>query len=372
MIKRIAALALAMSLLVSAGSALADDYKQINSKEKRGIKLTKVTDNKMQPGISPTTGLRLSDYEDIPDTFLGLAVTGEYLPMLVQIDNSDGGVENLAQWGMIYSDLIYESPLYRTGQTRLSVLYSDLLPDDVGPVRSARVGHVYLAAEWYGGFVHYGGQTKEGSNINDVMKKVGIKRNWNRFDGTDGAKDWNKYFNPRKNRPSPHNRAANVAGLSTLVNSGVKPVNHTFLFTDELPTAGDEATEIRIDQGMVMYNSHIVYDAAENCYYRYMADKNDEYLYTDRDTEEPVVFANVIIQWTEVPYNGSKDAPVMKMVGEGNADIFIGGRHIAGYWKHASADSRTVFYDAQGKEIELQRGRTLISILDYSKGVSYK
>ena len=372
MMKRIVALALALSLLVSAGSALADEYKEINSKEKRKIKLTKVTENKMQAGVSPTTGLRLSDYEDIPDTFLGLAVTGTYLPMLVQVDNSDGGVNTYAQWGVIYSDIIYESPLYRTGQTRLSVLFSDLLPDDVGPIRSARVGHVYLAAEWYGGFVHYGGQTKKGSNINDAMKQVGIKRNWNRFDGTDGGKAWNKFFNPRKGRPSPHNRAANVAGLSTLVDSGVKPLNHTLLFTDELPTAGDEATEILIDQGMVTYNSHIVYEAAENAYYRYIVNKDDEALYVDRDTEEPVVFSNVIVQWTEVPYNGSKDAPMMKMIGEGNADIFIGGRHIAGYWKRTKADERTVFYDDQGKEIELQRGRTLISILDFSKGVSYK
>ena len=47
---------------------------------------------------------------------------------------------------------------------------------------------------------------------------------------------------------------------------------------------------------------------------------------------------------------------------EGNADFFLGGKHISGYWKRDSMTSRTVYYDASGKEIALLRGRTLIVI----------
>lgn len=41
--------------------------------------------------------------------------------------------------------------------------------------------------------------------------------------------------------------------------------------------------------------------------------------------------------------------PVMQSVGKGNADIFIGGRYIPGYWVRESIESPTVFLDDQGQ-----------------------
>jgi hypothetical protein len=63
------------------------------------------------------------------------------------------------------------------------------------------------------------------------------------------------------------------------------------------------------------------------------------------------------------------------MTGTGNADYFIGGRHIAGVWEREDYNSRTVFYGPDGNEIELQRGRTLIILMGYNnKGsqISYE
>ena len=53
----------------------------------------------------------------------------------------------------------------------------------------------------------------------------------------------------------------------------------------------------------------------------------------------------------------------MQSVGKGNADIFIGGRYIPGYWVRESTDSPTVFLDDQGNEIVLTRGKTFIANL---------
>ena len=50
----------------------------------------------------------------------------------------------------------------------------------------------------------------------------------------------------------------------------------------------------------------------------------------------------------------------------------MGGKYIAGYWKRADANSRTVFYDAEGNEIALQRGKTFISIIPAETTVSYE
>jgi len=96
----------------------------------------------------------------------------------------------------------------------------------------------------------------------------------------------------------------------------------------------------------------------------------------DKDTEEQIGFANVIVQFTDITYNNSPDAPVVKMVGEGNADFFMAGKHVAGYWKRDDYTSRTVYYDADGNEISLQRGKTLVIVFPNGKrdgrGVSYE
>lgn len=83
---------------------------------------------------------------------------------------------------------------------------------------------------------------------------------------------------------------------------------------------------------------------------------------------EQMSFSNVIVQ--RVPYefaNGSYDMPQMQSaftdgtVAKGNADIFIGGRYIPGYWVRESVSSPTVYFDNKGNEIQLTRGKTFIA-----------
>ena len=95
-------------------------------------------------------------------------------------------------------------------------------------------------------------------------------------------------------------------------------------------------------------------------------------------------FSNVIIQRVGYSYTGEKiDAkgkfkagnkimPVMNSVGKGNADIFIGGRYIPGYWVRESIESPTVFLDDKGNEIVLTRGRTYIGHLPPESILSYQ
>ena len=70
----------------------------------------------------------------------------------------------------------------------------------------------------------------------------------------------------------------------------------------------------------------------------------------------------MIVQHTTVKWNRSSDAPVTTHVGEGNADIFMGGRYIPGYWVRTGYDDRTIFFDSEGNEIRLQRGKTWITV----------
>ena len=383
--KRIVSLLLA-ALLLAGTVPLASAETLLVPQEQRGIVLQPVGVNTVEEGISPTTGLTLSDYE-IPSNFEGYAKTGRYQPMLVQIDNANGGVGQTAPWGATYTDVVYESPLHANGATRISFLFSDIIPEGeyaVGPVRSARVGHCWLREEWGAGFLYYGGQTIAAANINDVFKETGAAKKGVLFSGLVGAgKPWKQYYGRRPGAPSPSNVTANLAAMYRMIPKTNVCPEHTYIFTDDIPE-GDTAYEVKVNWSHEGYGSNLIYDADSNVYFRYMRSldkkKKTEILtpYEDRDSQEQLSFANVIIQFTDVRFVGNA-VPITSHIGEGNADFFMGGVHVAGYWKRENWQVRTVFYGPDGNEMPMQRGRTLIIIFPnriYSKkmtamGVSY-
>ena len=373
-----AAILVVMLMMTSAAAEM-----KIDPKAERGIELQQVGENAPVDGVSPTTGRTLATLPK-PEGFAGLAITGRYLPMLVQIGNDSGGVGERAPWGITYADIMYEMPLTRNESTRMTAVFSDLIPDSVGFVRSARVGHVWLREEWDGGLLYYGQQEVEGSDVKEEFRNTGATSKGVLFSGTAGGTAWKRYYTERKRLKSPYNIDANVAAMSKLVPEEHKPVNHTFLFTDEAPQ-GDAATYVYVNwgSGAKNYNSRLVYRADWNGYIRNVGkDKSD--WYTDRDAAEgAIAFANVIVQFTRVEYNhNNKLEPVVRVIGEdgapaeGNADFFMEGVHISGYWKRDGMNERTVYYGPDGREIELQRGRTLIIIFpddgEDGKSITYE
>ena len=309
------------------------------------------------PGESPTTG----------ELWEGL-----YMPMLVQISNGNGGIGEYAPWGALDADIIYESPLQRNGDTRLSFLFSNTVPEDCGPVRSARVSHCWLREEWDAGFLFYGGQTAKGTNINDVFSETGANKKGVLFPGTAGSnKPWKTYYYRVKGRAaSPNNAGANVLAIQALMPADHNAPHRPFLFTDELPESGDIATTINVIWGHKNFNSSFVYDESQNLYYRYV--QGEPYVNRERDSEvdTQLTFSNVIIQRANVTWKGAA-RPVVDLIGRGNADIFIGGRYIPGYWVRTDYTQRTVFFDENGEELKLQRGKTFIVQIDPSKEVNY-
>ena len=363
---------LSLCLVLLTLSALADTA--LTGEGSRGITIQPAGVNAVEEGVSPTTGLPLGGMA-VPEGFVGLAVTGRYMPMLVQIDNAQGGVGETAPWGAAWADIIYETPLTSPGGTRMSFLFSDLIPNAVGPVRSARVGHVWLRQEWDCGFMFFGGQTLEGSNINLEFSTYGAKRGEVVFNGTDGlSKAWVKLFSTRKGCLAPHNRSGDAAAISSLIPENHTAREHAFLFSDDPPEGGDTAGEIDIDRrGYVPYCSTLRYEPDSGQYSRFMhREDGGMALYEDRDTRTALTFSNVIVQFVEQGWNGSGEAPVTELVGEGKCELFRDGRHYAGVWQRTGMNQRTVFYGEDGSELPLQRGKTLIVILPRDYAITYR
>lgn len=317
-------------------------------------------------GVSPTTGLPWE---------------GRYQPILVQFDNATGGVDKVRHWGIDAADVVYETPLASNGTTRISALFSDHMPEAAGPVRSARLAHAWIRQEWKAGFCFYGVQTAEHTNVREEFTRLGLRTSMMvLFDGSAGSgKAWKKYYNRVAGLVSPHNAEVNVAAVQSLIDpeTGYGAQNQRpFLFRDDKPAEGDYAEYIWIENKVRQSVSpSYEYNVDENVYYRYVG--GEPYYDKDLGPEEGhQAYANVIVQRCETSYKYGGSCPVTAValkdgVAKGNAEIFTGGRYIAGYWMRTGMDERTVFLDAEGNEIALQRGKTFIQITDNAAEVTY-
>lgn len=423
--KKILSLVIALAMLLSMTSALAEG-KQIDGLAERNITINPAGLNEVDDMISPTTGRNLMEIE-VPNGFLGMAVTGEYQPILVQVSNADNGlgssssVKNYrnAPVNGIYADVVYEALQKQGGgESRMTFVFSDVVPDFAGFVRSTRIQHARIRAEWEGAFVTSGWNYAV-TDVPDIWKENNLPDPTGKRTEDDPGivyvgdlgqtKPWGPYVyricdKTGKKYSGANTELFNLTGLlMDVIPSDHVPANHTWKFTDDVPAAGDEAKFVYVKFGNANNtDSRLEYDPETNSYIRYVKPgKGEDLPYRTSslidpevkkiqgdgrnvkglgvvihglEAGDPITFNNVIVQ--QVDYDWiSFTRPNPKLIGSGNADYFMGGKHIAGVWDRKDLTSRTVFYGEDGNEIEMQRGRTLIILMPYGDkgaGVSYE
>ncbi len=411
MMKKLLSLVLALVLVCSITAVLAEP-KAIDGLSDRKIKihsagLNPSAQEMIADMISPTTGRQLDEIE-IPDGFMGVAVTGQYQPIMVQISNAANGigVSSNGKYYMAapvngtYADVVYEAPQKRSGsETRMSMIFSDLVPDYVGFVRSTRLTHCRLRQEWECIFCTSGYASWD---VPGEWKKLGVKNPEGAKEGDPGVVyvgDYPKVWKPYVWRVSGIESAnSEVFMLADILNNIVPKdhvaANHTWKFRDDIPAGGDTAEIIDVVFGNWQNSdSRLEYSEEDNAYIRYVtvnktttlpykdvtllnpqlktvktaSGKQQKKIVTEGRPENQIFkFNNVIVQSVHFKWlSGLRPDP--ELVGTGNADYFMGGKHFAGVWERKDVNSRTVFYGEDGNEIEMQRGKTLIILLDYSE-----
>ncbi|MDD3335524.1 MAG: DUF3048 C-terminal domain-containing protein [Eubacteriales bacterium] len=389
--RKVLSFLLCCMLLVSATSAMAAGHDPkytmdtagatvLQDSADRAISYNKddLATNPVISGESPTTGMELADGY-------------RYMPMLVQISNDVqkvdfAGTSTRAPWGGQYADLVYEGMLTRDGHTRITFLFNDSFaegqPTSAGPVRSCRIGQVLLREEWQGGIIYRGGPRAEENNIAAMFAELGAGTKGVALDVKEQDANLSQRLSPVLG--GPNNLSVNVVNYQSTVPESTVATPHPFLFSDEnVYTDGYElAYSINLDWGNKQYVCHFYYDESNNLYLRYNGTvpyqtftSAESILSNLKDAKQNMIqmsFSNVIIQ--RVPYEYANEnymMPVMQSVGQGNADIYIGGRYIPGYWVRESTDSPTVFFDDQGNEIQLTRGKTYIGHLPPEAVLTY-
>ncbi len=419
--KKLTVLILALILAVNAGAALAEPT-VIDGLSPRNIKVHKAglnppADEMIAQGISPTTGRKLKEIT-CPEGFAGAAVTGTYQPIMVQTSNTKNGIgfsDNGKMYAVApvngsYADVVYEASQVKGGsETRMSFVYSDTVPDYAGFLRSTRLTHVRLRQEWNCAFCTSGYST---ADVPGEWRKMGVLDPTHASDENPGIvyigdaginKPWRKYVRRLKGVKRPNNELFELAKIvNEVIPADHVPANHTWKFTDERPAGGDPAEIVWVTFGSKYdTDSRLEYDEQENAYIRYVAVANhqdmpyrESVLVEPKDVNERkngklsletrvrerqpgnlITFSNVIVQGINMRWRKGRSRPDPVLTGTGNADYFMGGKHIAGVWERENNDSRTVFYGPDGEEMTLQRGRTLIILMGYNDSgsqVSYE
>lgn len=322
-----------------------------------------VAETKPQETVTPTEPvpepIPVGMYEAVPEgvsPLTGLPYEGNGKAIMVQIENTAAA---RPQSGITKADLIYEIEV-ESQITRLTAFFLSEYPIKVGPVRSARKQHMYLWKEWGYMYVFYGGSSREGQNIYDIQKQLGISSV--RIDGM--ATSYG--FSRSKDREAPHNAYTN---LDYLIKNkyDFEPKSRTIYFDNTLEITGEKAFTVELSyasNNRIRYS----YDEKAGLYNRFI---NGEPM-KDKEDGKHVAVKNVIVQHAVHYHVTGTVYTNIDQIGSGKAEYFTEGMKRTGTWKRESADAMTIYYDESGKEIHFRPGVTFIQVVRPETAVDSK
>lgn len=327
--------------LIILGSLLITIAFAFGEGEKVGI----VDDGKFPEPIGTDSGVVVKK-----SSTTGLDFDGDYKPVMAVIENSPAA---RPQIGLQTADVVYEV-MVEGSITRFVSLFSDKVPEQIMPIRSARAPFLYIQQEWDALFMHFGGSGGRGEveytfYENSLHNKIKIS-----LDGMTGNN--NGIFKRVNTAPAPHNVMANPLEAQKLYNYHPKPLDWKFDATVFYPGESVTAIDIPFTTNIRNYVSYN-YDFDKGVYLRSMSGVP----FIAAETKAQMQVKNVIVQYASYSTKGGiyKD---WVLVGNGRADFYIGGMYVQGSWSKESPAAQTMFKDTAGNPIVLKPGNTWIHI----------
>ena len=306
--------------------------------------------------INPLTGLASSS--DLTDT----------RPVAVMINNISYAMPQL---GISGADVIYEC-LAEGGITRLLMVTRDYASlDVVGSIRSAREYYIDFAQNHNAIYVHAGGSETAYSRIYSGYIEHLDGVNGDARTGINLSKT-SFYRDPERLKTMAYEHTLVTTGqlmaegigkmgYSTTVKEGfeepVKPIDWGW----SVVLSGDSATHIKVPYR----NTHVAeyeYDKTTGKYMRYQFEHQE---HIDGATGEQLGFENVMILNLAHRNTGDSYGHLsVTTVGSGNGWYITGGKRIPIKWSKDTADSAMTLTDEEGYPVVVNRGKTIINIVD--------
>jgi len=276
----------------------------------------------------------------------------------IKIENSP---EARPQTNLQLADVVYES-VTEGGITRFNAIFHSQNPDEIGPVRSARLSDLYIVPQYHALFVFSGAS----STVNGRVNKSGIE-NLSEDAGISYP------FFRSNSRPRPHNlylvldkvreEAAKRKMARTMSIKG-------FVFDRKASEGTTTITEIGIPFSTANRVSW-AYDASTKTYLR----TNDGKVHKDAATGKQLAAKNVVVIWAKhnVASRDKVGSTTYEIVlnGKGKASVFSNGNRFDGTWE-TNGTAPPSFKMSNGTVIKLTPGNTWFQVVQPSVNITMK
>ncbi|MBE5825728.1 MAG: DUF3048 domain-containing protein [Butyrivibrio sp.] len=305
----------------------------------------------------------------LPEGMYFSEITGEPIseeikdqrPIAVMVDNEKTA---LPHYGTSEADVVYElmNSTANDRITRLMCIVKDWGKiEQMGSVRSTRPTNILLASEWNAVLCHDGGPY-----YNDQY----FSQPWaSHFSGTFSrvnngkAREFTEYI-VSGDLESNFSSKEGDSAYSTTYNEYANEGSH-FNFVDY----GDEIfldqkysrsyTAKKIVLPFTHNGSHLIMNEETNEYEYYEYNERHE----DAEDDEPLSFKNVILQNCSFAQLDDHGYLIYNCIGSGNGWYITNGVAKDITWVKASETGVTKFYDENGDELQINTGKTYISLI---------
>lgn len=294
--------------------------------------------------------------EQYVSPFTGVTIEEENTarPVLATINNHP-----LArpQSGISDADIVYEV-LTEGDTTRLLALFHSELPEEIGPIRSARDTFIQMAKGLDAFYVAHGYSP-------DALALLQS----NYVDHVNGMQQDGTLFKRSSERQAPHNSyisgdniltAADDAGASMTNN---KVPSLSFHESIENAKIGDEASAVVVQNGShPNFTSSYAYDEASGTYKQTVNDV----LTVDKANDKQIELSNVLVLEAEHQTTDAEGRQAIDIESGGKALLFHAGTVKEIDWKNVDGQLTPV---ENGTPVELVPGKTWVHIIRTNPGI---
>ncbi len=297
--------------------------------------------------LSPFTGLP----PDLPSVVQRPAIA-------VKIGNNNEN--SRPQMGLAQADIVYEQ-LVESLKTRFFAVFQSQVPDEVGPVRSARTSDVGLLAGLGRPALVFSGANR------GTLAALRIAANEGSFNDAGAVRLAEPYYR-LGSRQAPYNLWARMAVVQDLGGGVPEAVLKYGELADD---AGVEVGGVEVDYAASFGRqvSHL-WDSAQQGWVRVQ----DGTLHTTLNADQLVEVAPTNVVVLQVVYGASAAdtiSPEAQTFGSGIAHVFTRGRLLGGTWSRSEQVPQWDLRDSNGEVILLQPGTTWL-ILAAAEGSRFR
>ena len=278
-------------------------------------------------------------------------------PVAVKVANNP---EARPQWGLQTADIVYVHPT-EAQITRYTAIYQSLLPNRIGPTRSARLIDVEIAREYQCLLAHVGGSP----GVLERLQVLGP------LDVEGLYFPLGRVFYRTTDAQPPNNTYIDAQNLSLEGRARGLPANVDIdSWEFDLPGAeySDGLQTVSLPsqpEYPELYRSFYSYDPGQANYLRFLAARP----HVDGASGQQIRVDNVVVQWTNIHDSQIVEdhlgalSKIIPLTGNGRAIIFTGGRMTEGRWSRGGPTERTRFQDESGRPVAFKPGNTWIHTL---------